>query len=95
MKIWHDDVRHPPSGWKWLTNNRATKSFLRRYDVEAISLDHDLGGKETGLDLVEWMVEHNHLPESIHIHSWNAPGAKRMADTLKSAGKTPTVKPYG
>ncbi len=49
MKIWHDDIRPAPEGWKWARTNAEAKALLLGCGVgsdrvvTAISLDHDLG----------------------------------------------------
>ncbi len=50
--------------------------------------------QENGLDLVKWMVLHNHVPETIRIHSWNPPAAKEMAAYLNDHGYDCVVAPY-
>jgi hypothetical protein len=53
----------------------------------------------TGLSFVRWMVKtHPHVVRNhrVLIHSWNPPGAKAMADTLRQAGvKQLIVHPFG
>jgi hypothetical protein len=39
----------------------------------------------TGLDLIEWMIEHGYVPDRVYIHSMNSVAGKRMADMLFSA----------
>lgn len=116
MKLWHDDVRPPPSlDWSWAATNEEARFFL--YNGNAIedaggvgftecSLDHDLGAdpnagiyakgtaEETGLQLVEWMIERGLVPEKITIHSWNAPAAKRMQQAFADAGHAAELRPY-
>lgn len=49
MKLWHDDIRKPPDeSWVWArTNREAIMALLMAWgehvEVEACSLDHDLG----------------------------------------------------
>lgn len=43
MKVWHDDIRQPPSGWVWARTNESAMALLTYENVEEISLDHDLG----------------------------------------------------
>lgn len=50
--------------------------------------------EQTGYDLVKWMCHHRLLPAKITIHSWNPPGAERMAAALREAGCSPVVAPY-
>lgn len=39
----------------------------------------------TGLDVCEWMIQNEFkCPANVLIHSWNIPGARRMAETLRT-----------
>lgn len=98
FNVYMDDVRPGPfynghggfapdvADWdEWITvrsiNN--VKEFLARGWVNKLSLDHDMGGEETGYDLVKWMVENNIWPKGqIWVHSANVVGAKNMAETI-------------
>jgi hypothetical protein len=51
-------------------------------------------GEETGLDLVEWMIENDCVPPLITIHSWNPDGAMRMARRLADNGHDVLIRPY-
>lgn len=116
MKLWHDDVRPPPSlEWAWAQTNETARLYL--YNAKVIereggvgvtecSLDHDLGAHpsdgiyakgdapENGLQLVEWMIDNDTVPETVIIHSWNIPAAKRMWQRLVDAGYSPQLRPY-
>lgn len=50
MKLWVDDVRPPPEGWKWARTNDAAKEFLLTGEVEECSLDHDMGLHDLGIE---------------------------------------------
>lgn len=68
-----------------------------REDVTECSLDHDLGfheGADNGQELVEWMVKHDLVPETVTIHSWNPDGARYMAAMLNDYGRSVTVRPF-
>jgi hypothetical protein len=49
---------------------------------------------ETGLDLVNWMVEQGLVPPLVTIHSWNPDGAQAMAARLNFHGYDCTVQPF-
>lgn len=49
---------------------------------------------ETGLDLVHWMVETEHVPKIVTIHSWNPDGADNMAARLNAFGHNCIVRPF-
>lgn len=75
-----------------------------RFDIVCLDRDLDLvstmggEGEETGEDVAEYI--RLHLPREKHpghvlIHSWNAPGALRMARDIASVGIPHTRQPYG
>lgn len=39
----------------------------------------------TGLDLVDWMIENDCMPNEVIVHSLNSVGANRMIKTIKAA----------
>lgn len=85
IRVWHDDHVEPPDGFHyWVMTNSAAKVALGNMQVDEISLC------ETGLDLVRWMLHNKLVPPTVTIHSWNVPGAKQMADELRSAGYSAT-----
>ena len=44
LKLWHDDIRRPPSNdWNWARTNAEAKELLLRQPYDEISMDHDLG----------------------------------------------------
>lgn len=106
MRLWHDDVRQPPSGWVWAQNNDDAKKILKTGEVLEISMDHDLGASrcdgiyaagssaDNGYELAKWMVANILVPPSITIHSWNPVGAGRMAGVFNSAGYDVVIVPY-
>jgi hypothetical protein len=112
IRLWHDDVRHPPNEeWIWAKTNADAIFMLAHFNVVECSLDHDLGakptgddetdafvvgsGEETGMDLVQWLVEHDdRMPERVRIHSMNAPAAQRMRAALFAAGTLAEVRAF-
>ena len=89
MKIYMDDVRLGPfyntedpesdNDWVIVRSIENVKRLLRSVPIEEMSLDHDMGTKETGYDLVKWMVEHGFWSKKKPVvHSWNIVGAKDM-----------------
>ena len=50
--------------------------------------------EETGMDLVDWMIETGHIPAKITIHSWNIVCARRMARRFNDNGHNVTVEPF-
>jgi hypothetical protein len=77
MKLWVDDIRHPPGdGWVWAqTVAEAIAAITACPDVfEEMSLDHDLG-EETTRPIVLWLCEHEQSwPRVARVHSANPVG---------------------
>lgn len=61
------------------------------YAFEGVCLDHDLGGQETGYDILMWALEGNTLPPKVQLVSINPVGRERMAAALVAAGYVPNV----
>jgi hypothetical protein len=93
MKLYLDDTRPAPDGWKLVTSVPLAQTLLasKNADITHISLDHDLGTWQNGLHLVEWMLAHELAPENVNIHSWNTVGVLRMATRLRDYGIEPTT----
>ncbi|WMS87041.1 cyclic-phosphate processing receiver domain-containing protein [Pleionea litopenaei] len=90
MKLFLDDVRPAPAGWKGVRWPQEAISLLMTGSVTDLSLDHDLGNdqKGTGYDVIVWLekavVEYGLIPPSIRIHSSNGPARKRMEQGVRS-----------
>jgi hypothetical protein len=89
MKIWLDDLRVAPDGWKWVKTAQEAIALLETEHVEKISLDHDLGDDEkfgTGYTVVKWVEEKvftsDYVPPVIVIHSANIVGRSNMEKGL-------------
>lgn len=76
----------------------ATIEALRlspRFDV--VYLDHDLGTTETGMDVVDFIVQMSEedRPLRVVVHSYNVPAAQlRMLPALNRAGIPTTHEPF-
>lgn len=89
MKLWLDDLRQPPEGWKWATGTEEAMHLLESENISEASLDHDLGEGEghEGYDLLLWMAKRGIWPsEAIAVHSSNPPGAERMCAVIERYG---------
>jgi hypothetical protein len=70
MKVYLDDQREPPDdSWVLVGTPADAIDLLRTGEVEAISLDHDLGlidgtREETGYDVLLWIEQQAVNPES-------------------------------
>lgn len=90
MKIFLDDIRQEPDGWRRTLHAGETVSLLKQCQdesvpVEALSLDNDLGlGEPEGRTVLDWLEEQAftvpcfRLPDRILVHSANAPARQRM-----------------
>lgn len=83
MKIFLDDYRTVPEGSKGFSVVRNYRDCIQlielfREDTAFIDLDYDLGTKETGLDVLKYMAEHNIRPKRINIHSDHPEGVPEM-----------------
>ncbi|GAA3700224.1 cyclic-phosphate processing receiver domain-containing protein [Gordonia hankookensis] len=77
MKLWVDDLRPAPVGWRWCTTSAAAIDALSGSEpVDELSLDHDLGGDDTTRPIVLWMCEHGVWPEEVRVHSANPVGVE-------------------
>ncbi len=89
MKVWIDDVRHPPDGkWVWFKNSETAIDALRGYrrmgmKVEYISFDHDLGGDDTTRPVVNWMIENEFYADDYNVHSANYVGVEWLEGTIE------------
>ena len=90
MKVFLDDERTPPDGWMLVRWPEEAIELLKTGDVEAISLDHDLGDDTvgTGYDVVLWIEEqvamNNLVPPIIQVHSANTSARSKMLAGIES-----------
>lgn len=95
MKLFLDDTRPPPEGWKLVRSAYDMITLLKaRTDVDEISLDHDLGDEAlygTGYTVLKWIEEavvtSDYKPPTIKIHTNNPVGGKRMLQTIESISR--------
>jgi len=89
ISIYLDDERKCPIGSVQTTTVEDTIELLQRCSVKSLSLDHDLGYKRTGYDVLNWIEEQvvktSYVPpEHIVVHTWN-PGARpKMLAAIES-----------
>ncbi len=85
--VYLDDERPVPPNWVGVSTSEACIDLLKTQNVYALSLDHDLGGDDTGYRVVCWLEEHavngGHVPH-LTIHSANPVGRARMAQGIAS-----------
>lgn len=91
MKVYLDDERETPEGWKRVFWPEEAIALLKTGAVQELSLDHDLGDDEhgTGYDVVLWIEEavivNGFIPPTvIKVHSSNASAREKMELGIKS-----------
>lgn len=88
--LWVDDERPAPEGWLSATTSVQAIVLLKTNAISRLSLDHDLGGDDTGYKVLEWLEEQaaagvmKHLPNEIQVHSANPVGQQRMRQAIAS-----------
>ena len=93
MKLWLDDVRPAPEGWRAVQTAAEAIAVLASGGVELVSLDHDLGPAEagTGYDVASWIEEQAASGTlrrlAWRVHSANPVGVDRMRAALESADR--------
>ena len=82
MKLWVDNRRLPPEGFKSAHAVHQALSLLSRERFDELSLDYDLD-RGKGLQV----LTHAHkLPDTITLHTANPIGRRRMERYLKMRG---------
>lgn len=74
-------------------NAEAARTLLGGvgYAFEGLCLDYDLGGNETGYDILKWAIDSGTLPKKVQLVTMNPVGRERMAVTLTEAGYKPNT----
>ena len=93
-KLFLDDLRTAPSGdYTTVRSSDEAKAYVMQNGCpEFISFDHDLGGADTAMQFVKWLVDYDMdnngavIPTSFqfHVHSANPVGAQNIAGYLQS-----------
>ena len=96
MKLWLDDVRPAPAGYKWVLSVNGAKRIIEftdrilcPYEIDLIDIDHDAGDQaKYGGDyirLLDWLEETGrNYP--IRIHSQNPVGVENMRRIIERNG---------
>ncbi|KSU83375.1 MULTISPECIES: cyclic-phosphate processing receiver domain-containing protein [Fictibacillus] len=86
ISVFLDDYRIEPEGYVLAETIDECLELLRNFNIEHLSLDHDLLNKNrNGLMLVQMMVDEKLFANRITIHSANSVGGKAMFRCLKQA----------
>lgn len=91
MKVYLDDERQAPDGWRRVRWPEEAIELLQTGEVEALSLDHDLGDDQrgTGYDVLLWLeqqVARGKLrpPPTLKVHSANVSARPKMEQAIDS-----------
>jgi len=93
MRLYIDDIRNPKGDFELIARNSDTAINLMRQTgcPNFISFDHDLGGDDTAMRVVKWMVEMDldhkgWIPDdfTFFVHSANPVGAANIDGYLNS-----------
>ena len=91
MKVYLDDERTPPEGWRLVRWPDEVIDLLKTGEVTHLSLDHDLGDDErgTGYDVLCWLEEQVFTngfnpPGTIKVHSANSGARPKMESAIRS-----------
>jgi len=90
MKLFIDDERYPV-GDNFVTVRSSLEAieFVKKNGVPTfISFDHDLGGEDTSMVFINWLIEHmldNKCKAfDFYVHSQNPIGKKNIEGKLNS-----------
>jgi len=90
IKVYMDDLRETPDGWKRTFTVEETIEFLKTRKVSHLSLDNDLGdGMTEGYKTLDWLEEAVYFDISfpipaITVHSANASRVEYMNRAVKA-----------
>ena len=84
MKLFVDDTREFPSaGYECCRDSRTAILLLSIMEFEFITLDYNLGGEDTGMEILYWMKENSVSVPHINIHSNHIFGREKMRKFCK------------
>ncbi|MEZ6184030.1 MAG: cyclic-phosphate processing receiver domain-containing protein [Planctomycetota bacterium] len=92
MRVYLDDERPAPPGWVLVRWPEEAIALLETGEVEALSLDHDLGDagdRRTGYAVLQWLEEavasRGVVPPAVlRVHSANSAARARMLQAIAS-----------
>lgn len=94
ISVFLDDYRKAPDGYVLAETIDECIELLQNFDIEHLSLDHDLLNKtRNGSMLVQKMVKEKLFAKRITIHSANSVGGKAMYNCLKQAQRDFIMSP--
>ncbi|MDR6549682.1 cyclic-phosphate processing receiver domain-containing protein [Paenibacillus qinlingensis] len=87
IHVYLDDSRPCPQGFVLAKDAVECITLLEEYEVDILSLDHDLGwmSKQTGMDVVHWLISGRKFPKTIYIHTSSPSACTQMYQMLYAA----------
>lgn len=91
INLYVDDLRDCPEGFVIARTVEEAKEYFKNFEIEILSLDHDLGVDNkgnllpTGYDLVKYICEEGLRADIIALHTDNPVGRDNMFYTLLRA----------
>lgn len=90
INLYVDDIRRCPNGFVVAMNYGEAIELLKNNEINILSLDHDLGidnngVEKNGYDIVKYICEYGISPKKIYIHTDNVVGRDNMYYTLIGA----------
>ncbi|NQX63250.1 cell division protein FtsJ [Paenibacillus qinlingensis] len=84
IHVYLDDSRPCPQGFVLAKDVKECITLLQEYEVDILSLDHDLGwmSKQTGMDVVIWLIQQSKFPRTIYIHTSSPSACTQMYQML-------------
>lgn len=95
INLYVDDLRDCPKNFILAKTVEKSIYYLKNFNIDILSLDHDLGEDEkgnlllTGYDLVKYICENGYMLKinKIYLHTDNVVGKENMYYTLIGAQK--------
>ncbi len=94
MRMYIDDIREPKNDYDFVARTSESAIYIMKKEgcPTFISFDHDLGGEDTAMKVVKWMVEKdldcngNFIPSkfNFNVHSANPVGKANIEGYLKA-----------
>ena len=99
MKVYLDDVRPAPPGWIRTYTAKSTIVLLETGEVDEVSLDHDLGARATGYDVLLWLEEKvltdtEYYPPKVYVHTANTSAEIKMKQAAKKINAARIQRTY-
>ena len=97
INLYVDDIRRCPNDFVVARNYDEAIELLNNKKINILSLDHDLGIDEHGVekngyDIVKYICERGISPKKIYIHTDNVVGRDNMYHTLIGARSRGFIK---